>query len=281
MRHRHPKKFNGFTLIELSLVLVIIGMLVGGIVVGQQMIRNAQVNKTFYSAQQYVAAANTFRSKYNCLPGDCATATQFWGRADGGADTSQNCAAPTTDINAANPLATCNGNGNLIIAQTPIATEGNTETYRFWQHLSNAGLVAGKFTGIGGAMGSSWRQATPGVNVPATAVSGDAGYFIYSGSSGSLCGAPTNYSGGDSGTRRTFFMIGGRQTGNPPQARFLTPAEAASIDAKFDDGRPGTGQLRGICAVGCGTAQNPDTSLYAVATNSLTCFFVLDTKFLN
>jgi prepilin-type N-terminal cleavage/methylation domain-containing protein len=68
---------HGFTLIELSIVLVIIGLLVGGILVGRDLIRVAELRADISAVDKFDAAVNTFRVKYNCLPGDCANATQF------------------------------------------------------------------------------------------------------------------------------------------------------------------------------------------------------------
>lgn len=61
---------KGFTLVELSIVLVIIGLLVGGILVGQSLIDAAKLNSLVRQFQQYDAAANSFKSKYKFLPGD-------------------------------------------------------------------------------------------------------------------------------------------------------------------------------------------------------------------
>jgi prepilin-type N-terminal cleavage/methylation domain-containing protein len=72
-----PHKAGGFTLIEMSIVLVIIGLLVGGVLVGQDLIRAAQVRKTGTLIEQLNTAVNTFKLKYNCLPGDCANASDF------------------------------------------------------------------------------------------------------------------------------------------------------------------------------------------------------------
>ncbi len=68
---------HGFTLIEISIVLVIIGLIVGGILVGRDLIRLAELRADISAVNKFDAAANTFRLKYNCIPGDCANATQF------------------------------------------------------------------------------------------------------------------------------------------------------------------------------------------------------------
>ena len=66
----NKKSQQGFTLIELSIVLVIIGLIVGGILVGRDLIRAAGVRSTIAQIESYQTAANTFRGKYGYLPGD-------------------------------------------------------------------------------------------------------------------------------------------------------------------------------------------------------------------
>ena len=75
--HRSHKA--GFTLIELSIVLVVIGLIVGGILVGQDLIKAAEVRAQIGQINEYNTAVNTFRGKYGYLPGDIPDpyATQF------------------------------------------------------------------------------------------------------------------------------------------------------------------------------------------------------------
>jgi len=74
-----------FTLIELSIVLVIIGLVIGGVLVGQDLIGSAKNRAYVSQLVSYNSAVNTFKIKYNCLPGDCANATDygFTGNGDG------------------------------------------------------------------------------------------------------------------------------------------------------------------------------------------------------
>ena len=73
------KHRRGFTLIELSIVLVIIGLIVGGIVVGRELIKVAELRAILAQKDKFTAAVNTFKIKYNALPGDMfpSTAAKF------------------------------------------------------------------------------------------------------------------------------------------------------------------------------------------------------------
>lgn len=64
---------GGFTLVELSIVLVIIGLLIGGILAAQSMISTAKIQNAISQIQQFDVALNAFSAKYNSLPGDSRT----------------------------------------------------------------------------------------------------------------------------------------------------------------------------------------------------------------
>jgi prepilin-type N-terminal cleavage/methylation domain-containing protein len=70
---------HGFTLVELSIVLMIIGLLVSGILVGKDMIRAAELRSITSEKDQFQTAVNLFKNKYLGLPGDLSNATAFWG----------------------------------------------------------------------------------------------------------------------------------------------------------------------------------------------------------
>jgi prepilin-type N-terminal cleavage/methylation domain-containing protein len=127
---------NGFSLIELSIVLVILGLLTGGVLTGQNLIRAAELRSITTEFQNYQASVMTFRNKYMALPGDMVNATSFWASAGGtGADAI--CFAVEST-----GAETCNGNGDGSIGELGAPSE----RYRFWQHLANAGLVQGSYT---------------------------------------------------------------------------------------------------------------------------------------
>src|ERR1700735_2399062 len=74
-----PKSEKGFTLIELSIVLVIIGLIIGGILTGQDLIKAAEQRATLAQVEKYNTAVNTFRNKFGGIPGDLlySTANSF------------------------------------------------------------------------------------------------------------------------------------------------------------------------------------------------------------
>jgi prepilin-type N-terminal cleavage/methylation domain-containing protein len=77
MKKRNPASAfqSGFTLLELSIVLVIIGLIVGGVMVGQTLIRQAGMQSILKEKAQYFTAVQTFKMKYSGLPGDFVRAT--------------------------------------------------------------------------------------------------------------------------------------------------------------------------------------------------------------
>ncbi|MFO0388554.1 MAG: type II secretion system protein [Alphaproteobacteria bacterium] len=68
---------QGFTLIELSIVLVIIGLVTAGVLVGKDLINQAELRSIITDVEKYNTAVNTFKVKYCCLAGDCPFATDF------------------------------------------------------------------------------------------------------------------------------------------------------------------------------------------------------------
>jgi prepilin-type N-terminal cleavage/methylation domain-containing protein len=112
------KKQAGFTLIELAIVLVIIGLLLGGVLKGQELINSAKVKNMatdFKNIQVYIYG---YQDKYKALPGDDRSASTHVG---------------------AN--ASTNGDGNGEIDGAWNATTG--ESYYFWEHIRRAGLASG------------------------------------------------------------------------------------------------------------------------------------------
>jgi len=219
---------RAFSLVELSIVLVILGLLVGSVLAGQSLIRAAELRSVTTQIDKYRAAAHTFRDKYFALPGDMANATQFWGELDPAIAT---CAATATTSGT----ATCNGDGNGRIRYDAAPSSGAyfSETYRFWQHLANAGLIEGSYTGVGTGLTATDVGTVAGINSPKSAISNAAWWVSYDQSSG-LGMYPA-------ALPRNNFRVGGTTTTSWPAGKLFTPTELWSIDTKLDDGKPALG----------------------------------------
>lgn len=114
---------RGFSLVELSIVLVILGLLTGGILAGQSLIRAAELRSYITDVQRYPAAVNAFKDKYFAYPGDMANATKFWG-ALGGDGTGNDAACQAL---SASGLPTCNA--ATVMDASPLVTSWAMRCY--------------------------------------------------------------------------------------------------------------------------------------------------------
>ncbi len=246
-------KRHGFSLVELSIVLVILGLLTGGILSGQSLIHAAELRSITTDLMRYSAAANAFRDKYFALPGDFNNAQAFW-NAQG-----TNCSGTVTTLTT---TGTCNGDGSGTIDNTAAASTTG-ERFQFWRHLALAGLIEGNYSGIAGSQGST--AGAPGTNIPASKISGG-GWFPftlnnYAGSAG------TSYAG-DYGNYLSFSLWSAG-VGNA----ILKPEDMWNIDTKLDDGKPGTGKVIAFSYSTCTNAASPTDygSTYNLSTSTVGC----------
>lgn len=252
---------SGFSLVELSIVLVILGLLTGGILGGQALIRAAELRSVIAESQRYTTAVRSFQDKYFAMPGDMANATAFWGKS-------------ATDCNSQTGTATtpgtCNGNGDGILGW-PIGPNVTGETFRGWQHLALAGLIEGTYTGNAGSIYGSDPDA--GVNVPASRLkNGVWGYGYFDNSTGTNNHA-FNYN------MLNWMVVGSEDDNAYADGPLLRPEEAWNIDTKLDDGRPAMGRVLAndisICTnTTVATNRNSD---YLLTTSSVSCSLALQT----
>lgn len=129
-----PNKQSGFTLVEIAIVLVIIGLLLGGVLKGQELINSAKVKNFATDFRNIPLFIYGYQDKYKALPGDHATAATVVTGAT-------NATTPTTSGGVACASSICRGNG--VIDGTWNSSTTTDETYLFWQHARLAGLAAG------------------------------------------------------------------------------------------------------------------------------------------
>jgi len=227
---------EGFTLLQMALVVIIIGLITGGILVGQNLIESAAISATISQMSKYNSAANTFQTRYGSLPGDIlySSATQVG-------------LAATTSGGAG--LGDDNGliqdpNGN----NTPVG-----EILLFWRQLSDAGLIDQT---LGSDLTVSTAQAPATITLAKDfpAAKFGANYIIVGSNNGydyfGITGLQSA-AGGAAGTA----AYGTKNTS-------FTPTDAYNIDQKIDDGFPISGFIQ---ARGTGSG---DILAALVATNA-------------
>jgi len=219
----------GFTLIELSIVLVIIGLIVGGILVGQDLITAARIRAQIAQIDKYNSAVNTFRVKYNAPPGDMIPSTAstlgFFTRTGGSGD----------------------GDGDGYIGGIPQGGGPTTgymdlggEDILFWTDLSAAGLIEGGFNDSSDSLITATTDTQYAAEMPRAKI-GNGNYVFVS---GTYQDANSNFAKGNGFQIINIAFIGppvsvGVVMLNPG----LTALESFNIDQKIDDGLPLSGQV--------------------------------------
>lgn len=197
---------RGFTLVELSIVIVIIGFLVAGIAAGSSMIKQAQLRSVITDIRSYQTAFNNFKSRFsNQVPGDMTTASSFW--------PTPQCALADDD---------CNGDGDGYIRKD-ITSAGLDETRPALKQLALAGMISAGIPEVPNTI----VALVPGQNAPASKISG-VGYYLTS--TQALAGIGSS----------NFLKIGKPTTalaaGDDLSYAAFTPEDAYNIDVKLDDG---------------------------------------------
>ena len=207
---------KGFTLVELAIVILIIGLIIGGILKGNEMIVNARNTSTIAQVKSYQGAIETFSDKFSNMPGDMATAL--------------------THIPGCTAASFCfAGDGNTIIGmavagaadmdQTGTAAP-QVETSMFWKHLALADLITGISPGADPAI------PTGGDTHPIAKVR-----VVFVAATKTMTGSPDNFPSG------LLLKLQSAPAAVGVASFTISPKEASSIDIKMDDGQPNTGYV--------------------------------------
>ena len=161
MKSRAPAQQKGFTLVEIAIVLVIIGLLLGGVLKGQALIEGSKVKAVVNDLRGVATISNVYLDKYRAVPGDDLLVQTHLG--------TTTATIPTTGAGVAGNGQIDNTTGDWTGVATPTATN---ESSLFWQHSKIAGLAAGAAGGqynnsSGGFLGvispaSTLRITSPG-----------------------------------------------------------------------------------------------------------------------
>ena len=238
MNHVMTTRTKGFTLVELAIVLVIIGLLVGGVLVGQDLIKAAEIRSTLKQLEDTNSAVNTFRGKFGGFPGDLLPA-----RAN---------AFGLVPTNRAGTNGEGDGDGIIEGSGGTNNTLGGENTM-FWRDLSQANLVPTAFSTTTGGAAANITAANMGTYLPEAKLRDTT--FILPGTQ----------------LGRNFYYVGSLSSGAAgaiTSAVGLTPLEAKSMDEKTDDGLPVTGTTTSVTTI-IATGYTLDTG----GTTATNCYF--------
>jgi prepilin-type N-terminal cleavage/methylation domain-containing protein len=237
---------EGFTLVELAVVMIIIGLLLGGVLKGAEIVYNAKYKRTLSDFKSMMAAHYTFVDMYRAIPGDMANAT-----------------IRVPGCNGANNCANGDGNGMVgtrINNSTHIeSTPTIQENIQYWKHLSLADLIKGVNPGASNNPGNSLY----GESHPEAPVGG--GWNV-------IMTVPAGV--GDYGGNGILYHL----TGTPNRNDLaLTPLMAERFDRDLDDGRPNTGSVTAEYAASSSCDDDASNS-YRTDLTSIECivYFEVD-----
>lgn len=211
-RKSGPGKSRGYTIVEITIVMVIIALIVAIVLTGQSMLKSSKATAIITEINKYTGAVQTFYETYQCLPGDCGNATEILG-------------------------ALVNGNDDGRIEDFS-ATDGLFEGEQAWYQLVLAKMIEAPITPLG------FFQCYLGTisnidNMGPSKIEGLGYYFHYF--DNFLGAGAKNYIGiamtpGINGCP-SFFGAPYYDSGIPPDTSY-------SIDRKVDDAEPWTGKVQ-------------------------------------
>ncbi len=234
---------GAFSLIELSIVLIIIGLLIAGVTGGASLIKSSELRSVITESRTWSVSVNSFFNQFDNLPGDFDGAL---GDPVGG-----------------------DGDGRIEYDNGTSTNNARYEGRNAWRHLSITNILDSS------VIYSSYDNTIEVSDIPTTALS----TFGNSIPSSKLGSAGWDFDYNTTSTHNVVVLTGNIAAsttatvdtlvnGTVKTTGVLTPVDALSLDAKYDDGDPTTGSVQGVGVVGtANTSCYNGTSYYTVNTD--------------
>jgi len=270
MKKTFSSKKSAFSLIELSIVLIIIGLLIAGVTGGASLIKSSELRAAISEARGYAVAVNGFFAQYNALPGDYTTAiagSSYAGSTNGGNSKIQYYASDTSSYNSESVvawnqlIATGTIDSTLALSYTSVTTAQTVGTMMPASKIKFAGWHFDYRNNVGAA--NDYTSAT-GTTEGTAAVAANQNVVV-------LTPATTVSAGTSTSPTLVNGVVNISYTTDGVGA--LTGPDALSIDTKVDDGFANAGRVRGINP-GTYTGSSATTDCYNTSTNSNTNYLV-------
>jgi prepilin-type N-terminal cleavage/methylation domain-containing protein len=204
---------KAFTLLELSIVIVVMGLFMGAVMAGKSVLRASKLRGAMAETQRFTQAIVAFQEKYQAMPGDFAAASTTWaGTGDG------------------------DGDGRVVVYANAVPVPN--EQYLVWKHLAKAGLLTGSYTGAAGAPATG---AVLEQNVPESEVTSGGWQLFFNNADevgGGLTMSFTTVS------YNHYLLLHEPEEGEAA----ISPSEGKLIDTKIDDGIASTGNVGQVAA---------------------------------
>lgn len=243
MKKQLTRKKSAFSLIELSIVLIIIGLLIAGITGGASLIKGSELRSVMGEARAYSVAVNSFSSQFGTLPGDYNVAVTSIIGSTGNAFGDNN-----------GKIEYCATGGCSATATVATASESAIA----WYHLK---AIGGADLPTNYIFASDAVAQSPGTNFPASKIKASGWSFDYNNTTGYNVVVLTGATTAGATTANTLV------NGTVVSSGAITPTDALAIDTKIDDASANTttGKVFGV-GPSCYSA-----SAYNVATTTKVC----------